>query len=361
MVSEGNDDSAFEVIEAAPPRLTAADAVAIARDSYGLNVETQALVSERDQNFLLRTQDGRRLVLKVANALEDPQVTDFQIRALQHIASKNDRSLAVPTIVETLDECSGIVVEHGSARHVTRVVSYVPGRPLSDVPLTPALCRDLGRYLAALDRALADFSHPGADQRLLWDMKRASQIRKLLPHVDDDGTRKLLQDTLDEFEAHAQPSFDSLRWQVIHNDANPGNVLATPDGRQVAGIIDFGDMLRSPLIIDLAVAAAYLRVLDGNPLTLITELIAGFHSMTALTRPELDVLHILIKTRLATTVAILAWRESLRAEDDAYLQDAATAERTALTFLRLLAEIPRKNAQQVYAQVCASATGRSLP
>ena len=89
---------------------------------------------------------------------------------------------------------------------------------------------------------------------------------------------------------------------------------------------------------------------------MITELIAGFHSVTALTRLETDILHALIKTRLATTVAILAWRESLRGEDDAYLRDAAAAEQTALPFLRLMAEIPRANAQQIYSQVCASIT-----
>ena len=356
MVSDDNDkdNDPFSVIEAVPPCLTAADAVAIARDRYGLNVEARPMVSERDQNFLLRTPDGRQLVLKIANALEDPLVTDFQIRALQHIESKKDASIAAPTIVETKDGRSDAVVEHGNARHVTRVVSYLPGRPLADVPLTPALCRDLGACLARLDRALADFSHPGADQSLLWDIKRATRIRELLPHVKDPDARGLLQATLDEFEKLALPGFATLRRQVIHNDANPGNVLVAPDGRRIAGLIDFGDMLGSPLIVDVAVAAAYLRVLQGNPLTLITELIAGFHSVTALTRPETDVLHELIKTRLATTVAILAWRESLRDKDDAYLRDASAAERTALPFLRLMAEIPRANAQQIYSQVCAS-------
>ncbi len=356
MTSDDRDNDPFSAIAAVPPRLSAADAVTIAREHYGLSVDAQPIVSERDQNFLLRNPDGRRFVLKIANALEDPLVTDFQIRALQHIASKKDSSIAAPTIVETKEGLSHIVVEHGDARHVTRVVSYLPGRPLADVPLTPALCRDLGACLARLDGALADFSHPGADQSLLWDMKRATRIRELLPHVEDPDTRGLLQQTLDDFERDALPRFAALRRQVIHNDANPGNVLVSADGRRVAGLIDFGDMLSSPLIVDVAVAAAYLRVPQGNPLTLITELVAGFHSVTALTRPETDVLHELIKTRLATTVAILAWRESLRGEDDAYLQDAAAAEQTALPFLRLMAAVPRANARQIYSQVCASIT-----
>lgn len=348
----------FDGIVAEPPQFSAAEAVAIMRAHFGLEVAAEALVSERDQNFELTTSDGRKFVLKIANAVEDPVVTDFQIRALLHIASRCDESIAAPTILETKDGRSDFVIDKDGASHVARVVSYLPGVPMYELTLSAPLCRDLGRYLARLDLALGDFSHPGADQCLLWDMKRATEILALLPHVKDEDVRKLLRQTLGEFEACALPELDSLRWQVIHNDANPGNILATSGGDRIAGIIDFGDMLRSPLIIEVAVAAAYLRVLEGDPLALICEMLASYHSVISLTRAEIDILHELIKTRLATTVAILAWRESLRGKDDPYLQDAAASEQAALTFLGRLSEIPRTNAQQIYSQVCASVTSR---
>lgn len=358
-MSRSTDDSpACAVIAEPPPRLTESQAIESVRRHYGLEVTVRPLVSERDQNFRIETSDGRRFVLKIANAAEDPLVTDFQIEALLHIAAKADASLSVPEILPTNDGSSRYVLESDGARHVCRLVSYLPGVPLSGARLSAPLCRDLGAYLARLDQALGDFSHPGAArQHLLWDMKRAPDLRRLLPHVADGVTHRLLTETLDDFEAHALPVFDSLRWQVIHNDPNPGNVLVTAGAEpRVSGIIDFGDMLRSPLIVDVGVAASYLRVPDGDPLTLIVELLAGYHAVKPLTRTEIDLLHDLIRTRLAATVAILAWRESLRGADDAYLQDAARTEQTAREFLERLSELPRENAARIYRRVCASVT-----
>ncbi len=41
------------------------------------------------------------------------------------------------------------------------------------------------------------------------------------------------------------PQLAGLRHQVIHNDLNLHNVLVDPkDGARVAGVIDFGDMVR---------------------------------------------------------------------------------------------------------------------
>ena len=48
------------------------------------------------------TDDGRAFVLKITNAAEDPVVTDFQIRALLHIAAQQ-ADVRVPEVVPTLD------------------------------------------------------------------------------------------------------------------------------------------------------------------------------------------------------------------------------------------------------------------
>ena len=45
-----------------------------------------------------------------------------------------------------------------------------------------------------------------------------------------------------------------MRGQIIHGDVHPYNVLVGAGG-QVTGIIDFGDMVHGPLILDLANAA----------------------------------------------------------------------------------------------------------
>ena len=345
----------FDAIAAEPPALTRERAIAIMRERYGIDATVEPLTSERDQNFRVTDSGGEMFVLKIANACEEAEVTDLQIRALEHVAADSGTARIVPAIVPTLTGDSDFVVELDGARHVARVVTYLAGTPMAAATINDDLARSLGRELARLDTALADFEHEGADQDLLWDMKRALGLRELLAHLPSEALRVLVAATLDEFESRALPLFASLRSQVIHNDANPANVLVSDDGASVTGVIDFGDMLRAPLIVEVAVAASYLRQLEGNPLSLIAECLAGYHSVCELSRTETDVLHSLIKTRLATTVVILYWRASLRSADDPYLRDAAASEASAELFLARLAEIPSVNAAQIYAQVCASA------
>jgi len=355
-----NTQNPLDVVATSPPSFTVDEAIEIAAERFGLEVTARVLVSERDQNFRLAANDGKRYVLKIANSAEDPVVTDFQIRALLHIQDRADALLATPTVLKTLDGEYSLLLESSGRKHVVRIVSFVAGAPLGDDTPGPLCARNMGVYLARLGRVLDDFSHPGADQSLLWDMKQASSLRTILHHIDDPLLRELATKTLDDFESNALPVFDSLRSQVIHNDMNPDNVLLTqPGGPEIAGVIDFGDMLRSPLIVDVAVAAAYLRSMTGNPLTLIVEFIAGYHSETPLLRAEIDILHDLIKTRLMTTVSIFAWRESLRGSEDAYLRAYAKGESTAGLFLQTMSEIPRDNAAKIYSEVCASTALRS--
>ena len=180
-------------------------------------------------------------------------------------------------------------------------------------------------------------------------------MREILQHIPDKGDRDLASTALNAFEENTLPIFDELRWQVIHNDLNPGNILLTDAEKpSIAGVIDFGDMLRSPLIVDVAVAASYLRVFEGNPLALIAEFVAGYHQETPLVRAEIDILHDLIKLRLIAAIAILAWRVSLPGLSDDYRREAVASEASSREFLHRLVEIPRENAAQIYRQVCAS-------
>ncbi|WP_163066531.1 phosphotransferase, partial [Acinetobacter baumannii] len=68
--------------------------------------------------------------------------------------------------------------------------------------------------------------------------------------------------------------------QVVHNDFNPHNVLAgATDDDEIAGVIDFGDMVRSPLIQDLATACAYQLTPDGHPLRGVADMAQAFHAV----------------------------------------------------------------------------------
>lgn len=349
----------FAVIESENPRLGDDEIRQILREHYSLEADLKPLISERDQNFRLRCDDGRQFILKIANAAEDPVATDFQVQALIHLESyqaTHDCPINVPRILRTTDGRSVVPVTSAGEQHLARVVTHVAGIPLGDEQASSVLCRRLGIYLAHLGRALRGFDHPGSEHGLLWDMQQALALRRILEHVPDPVLRQGIAQTLDEFEVHALPHFREVRSQVIHSDLNPENVLIDPaDSSRVAGVIDFGDMLKAPLIVDVGIGASYLRVLDGNPLAGIAEFLAGYHSITPLEIPEIDMLFDLIRTRLAASIAILSWRAALRGADDPYLAGAVASEGNAAMFLQVLLELPREHAQQTFRQICASA------
>jgi hydroxylysine kinase len=308
---------------------------------YGLQGKLSPLVSERDQNFRLDATNGRQFVVKIASSAEPAQITDFQIQALLHLEA-SACTIAVPRVIRTLRGEASSSLPIADTSHVLRVVSYVPGRPVEGTVPGPGLAYALGQCVAELDRALGDFSHAGESQVLLWDMQRASELRGLMTHVSDPDLQAILHICLDDFEERAAPLFPALRTQVIHNDLNAGNVLITDtEPATVAGVIDFGDMLRAPLVVDVAIAAACLRSTDDNALAATQALVAGFDSIVSLEDREIELLFDLIRMRLATTITILHWRKSARSEDDAYLKKAL-GEQSSEHFLRHLNRISRQ-------------------
>lgn len=346
------------VIQTNTPQFSDAAAVDIVSSNYGYDASVQTLVSERDQNFHLRLADGREFVLKIANSVEDRDVTLFQVDALLHLEEQQKRypfAVNAPRILRTLNGEASIQLTSADGNHLARVVSYVPGKPLGDRTPSAALCKNMGEYLAHLGRALAGFRHSGNSQDLLWDLQQALKVRELLNCIENQQLRCMVEDTLLEFERSAFPEFENLRAQVIHNDFNPDNVLVDAGNEDlVAGVIDFGDMLRAPLVVDVAIGACYLRPDAGNPLALMAEFVSGYHAVTALTQAELEILFTLIKTRLAVSVAILYWRASARGDDDPYLAKILNSESLAEKFLAILHQLPGENATRMFKQICAS-------
>ena len=275
-------------------------------------------------------------MFKIANSAECDSTADFQIKALLHI-QQQQCPVATPRIHRTLDGNEFSLLHERGTAHVCRVVSYLPGVPLSEVAVSPQLATEFGRSAASLDLALADFDHAGDNQVLLWDLQRASGLRQLLKYVEDADLRAALGTCLDDFDSVLQPVLPSLRRQVIHGDLNGENVLVhAGKWDSISGVIDFGDMLRAPLIVEVAIATAYLRVADGDVMSLIAPFVAGFNSVLPLQDAELELLFDLIRARLAATIAILHWRGAVRGTDDEYSRHYLQHERSAETFLARL-------------------------
>ncbi|WP_374382532.1 phosphotransferase [Dongia sp.] len=338
-------------LAAPPPVFTTAEAEELARTYFGLAGTASPLTSERDANFRIRNAHGSH-VLKIANPAEAALVTNLQTEALLHIA-RVDPGMPVQRVLPSVNGCHEEVLRDAEGRPmVLRLFSYLEGDPLSMVPRSAAQRRAIGSALARLGIALRDLTHPAADHELVWDIKHAGRLRQYLPYIEGDERRALVERVLTAFDTHVQPVMPSLRWQFVHADLNPSNVLVKKDRQdEIAGILDFGDMVHTPLVNDLAVAASYQLGLDGNPLAEAGDFIRAYHETNPLTPTELDLLYDLIAARMATTACITSWRAARYPENRDYILRNAPR---AWAGLKAFADLPREKAQDYLRHLCGA-------
>jgi Ser/Thr protein kinase RdoA (MazF antagonist) len=287
----------------------------------------------------VREHGGDNWVLKVVHPREDPAVTELQSVVLEHVASR-DPALPVPRVRVSSDGGPAARWPDPSVpgRELqVRMYSYLPGVPMGRSVLGPELARNVGTLVADLDLALADLDHPGQAQDLAWDAHRVERVEHLVERVEHlvDGLpaeeRDLVGAALDHFRSHTGPLLAGLRRQVIHNDANLDNVLTvTVDDPAISGIIDFGDMLRAPLVQDVATAAAYQLRETGHPLAGPADVLRAYHQRLPLRPEEIEVVADLVTARWVLTTTITAWRARQHADNRDYILRNSAAARSGL-------------------------------
>ncbi|MCI0691814.1 aminotransferase class III-fold pyridoxal phosphate-dependent enzyme [candidate division KSB1 bacterium] len=334
------------------PNFTEQDAICFADERYGWRAVARALPSERDQNFYLKTETGKEFVLKIANVAESREILDLQNHAMLHLAERVPL-LAVPRVCKTTaGESITTITSNEGATYFMRLLTYVPGKLLAHVkPHSPELLHSLGHALGTIDLALQDFSHPAARRDLKWDLIHAGWIRDYVQHLAPPTRQTIVERFLAPYESNVLPVLGELRASVIYNDANDYNVLvgnADSPQMQVIGVIDFGDMVHTNTICELAIATAYAMMDKADPLTAAAHVVLGYHQVFPLTEPEMEVLFPLICIRLCLTVTNSAYQRVVE-PDNQYL---TISEKPAWALLEKLAEVSPQLAHYTFRHAC---------
>jgi Ser/Thr protein kinase RdoA (MazF antagonist) len=100
-----------------------------------------------------------------------------------------------------------------------------------------------------------------------WDIAQTGWIKEHLSKFNGER-RDIAEYFYQLFENNVVPQLSKLRQSVNYNDANDYNVLVSSDvsDPHVTGVIDFGDVVYTHTINELAIAIAYAIMDKINPL-----------------------------------------------------------------------------------------------
>jgi 4-aminobutyrate aminotransferase-like enzyme/Ser/Thr protein kinase RdoA (MazF antagonist) len=289
--------------------------------------------------------DDARFVLKIANSEEAFEILELQNRLIQFLGDR-DMPLMFPRVVLTVtgNDIARIKTENGH-EHFVRLFTWLEGVSFAEVkPHGRGLLVSLGRALAQMDAALTEFSHPAAHREFYWDLRNASTARyygSLLPHRG----RTIVEGFFAEWE---QINWSDLRFSIIHNDANDYNILISPHNQRIAAILDYGDVVHTATVCDLAIALAYVMLDKPDPLGAAAQVVAAYHETYPLTDSEIDVLYTLAVTRLCCSVCYAA-QQTRAAPDNEYLN---ISNAPAWALLETLSTIPLEWPRQMFRYAC---------
>lgn len=276
---------------------------ALLDDVFGIQGNISQLPGEHDLNFHVRTSKGDDFLLKL-HAPGDEAELDMQVKVLEHLAD-HASELPVSRPVPDLDGATVTNVEFRGPRKA-RLLTWLSGDVWAKAEQRgEASAETLGALLGNLDRNLLSFSHQGANRVYHWDIARAAVHLEHVDFIEDPDKKQAVLEILEHFKAVVLPCLKDMPRQVIHNDANDYNVLLDDVGK-VSGLLDFGDMVDTCRVIEIAVAGAYALIGSEDPVGTIGRLTAAYHRANPITEQEAELVFDLVKTRYAVSMCMAA-------------------------------------------------------
>ncbi len=343
------------------PRFSADEALELAEKEYGIGGSISALPSERDQNFLIdralrmsgvatstetRGPAGKKFVLKIANVHDAPELLDFQNQAMRRVRTAV-AACRVPQVECTLGglEITRLHNARTGTDHCVRLLDWIDGEVLANSAARgPVLFESIGAGMAGIDTALSSYSHPAMRRILQWDLRRAGMAREnagLLPPDKRTHVERI-------FSLWERINWTGLRHSVIHGDANDYNLIVGA-GRMV-GLLDFGDMVYTATVCDLAIALAYVMLGEREPLPVAAQVVSAYQRCNPLTVAEQQALYPLVLSRLSMSVCYAAHNRA-RNPDDPY---QVVTEAAAWELLDRLAYVSMTEVVELIRAACAA-------
>ncbi|XP_040349356.1 hydroxylysine kinase [Herpailurus yagouaroundi] len=355
------------------PAFSETQASALVESVFGLKVsKIQPLPSYDDQNFhvcVSRTKDTTdgptEYVLKISNteSSKTPELIEVQSHIVMFL-----RAAGFPTasVCRTKgDNLTSLVsTDSGSeiASYLVRLLTYLPGRPIAEIPISPQLLYEIGRLAGKLDKTLEKFHHPKLSclrrENFIWNLKNVPLLEKYLYALGQSQNREIVTQVIELFKGEVLTKLGDFRECVNHGDLNDHNILveavnSAPEGAMyhVSGILDFGDMSYGYYVFEVAITIMYMMIESKSPLHVGGHVLAGFESIIPLTPVERGALFLLVCGRFCQSLVIAAHSCQLHPENKEYLMITA---KTGWKHLQQMFNMGQEAVEEIWFQTARS-------
>ncbi|XP_053450178.1 hydroxylysine kinase [Nycticebus coucang] len=355
------------------PTFGEVQACALVESVFGFKVsKIQPLPSYDDQNFHVctsRTKDTTdsptEYVLKISNTetSKNPDLIEVQSHIIMFL-----KAAGFPTasVCQTKgDNITSLVsVDSGSEvkSYLVRLLTYLPGRPVAEVPVSHQLLYDIGRLAAKLDKTLEKFHHPKLSslqrKNFIWNLKNVPLLEKYLHTLDQNQTREIVEQVIQLFKEEVMTKLSHFRECINHGDLNDHNILidssksACGDAEyHVSGILDFSDMSCGYYVFEVAITIMYMMIESKSPMQVGGHVLAGFESIIPLTAAERGALFLLVCSRFCQSLVIAAHSCQLYPENKDYLMITA---KTGWKHLQQMFDMGQKAVEEIWFETAKS-------
>lgn len=334
-----------------PPDFDEEEVKKILRKHYGIEGEVSLLPGDLGRNFHVIDKDGKEYIFKIANEIEHYYYIKAQNDLLIYLNSQNF-DFMLPSIIKNKEgEYITEIMGRNSKRYNSRLLKWINGKFLAEIEADDELLIDYGRSLGRMDRTLENFDIPYAHRYWHWDLKNILEMRELISYIEDIERKRLVEYFFLLFETEVVPEFPCLRKSLIYNDANDYNVLieiGQEGKKKIAGFIDFGDIVYSYTLFNVAVALTYAMLNKEDPLHVAYSLLKGYNEIFPLKEKEIGLLYYCIAGRLCLSLLMSSYQKKLRPEDS-YV---TISEKSVGEFLKILHSINPLRTEEVFRKAC---------
>ena len=314
------------------------DPVVIIEKEFGLKViQFSKLVGELDYNFKIKVESGDKYILKIAHPDHHLQHLEMENEAML-FAQKSALNIETPLPVKNKN--GGYISQFEN--HNIRLLTWVDGRLWSEVnPHPEGLLLDLGKSLGAFHKSLSGYENPLLERSFLWNPSEFNWVKDVYKELFQQDEKSLaIGKIISIYDLYFEPLKSDLPKSCCYLDANDNNVIVHSNSQnnpvpKIIGFIDFGDLIFTHRINELAVALAYACMQKNDPIEAAIPIIRGFNQIVPLQENEIDALYSAVLARLAISVSFSAKRKSSLV-DNPYLK---ISENDAWNLIHRLIEI----------------------